>query len=214
MSLRHTQLEAIADAIVNRISRRYIGLHLRVGDGEFSERREETIQETWSSLQKIGCAGLDGNATTRFSGVHSAASNSTARLQMSHFVASQDRYDDQVTRFSRLQSSCGKLFTPIFISTDLRHPKTDPSLLPFRQMFPSVYFISDFQDELQTLRAMHNRDGVELYQYLLPFLEAMVVAHGHIVVGTRRSTFSKFIEHTLWPAYHRPKESNSRISRG
>jgi hypothetical protein len=66
--------------------------------------------------------------------------------------------------------------------------------------------MSDFQDEVEPLRSMRNSDGVELYDYLLPFLEAMVVAHGKVVVGTRGSTFSKFIEQNLWPAYHLVQE--------
>jgi hypothetical protein len=41
-----------------------------------------------------------------------------------------------------------------------------------------------------------------LGDFLLPFVDAMVVANASAFVGTEESTFSQFIQDVLWGKYH------------
>ncbi|KAF6760104.1 GDP-fucose protein O-fucosyltransferase-domain-containing protein [Ephemerocybe angulata] len=184
MVLENPTLNAIVDAIVLRLGgNSYIGLHLRIGDGTFYDRKEITIQESWRFLlQRAGCSDLE---------IEESA--------MQNPLLSQSWSQSQHIRHSS-PSLCA-LSTPIFISTDSKNPRTDPILLPFRQAFPSVRFLMDFQDQLKPLRAVVNTDGVRLSNYLEPLVDAMIVARADSVVGTLGSTFSKFIIEILRPAY-------------
>jgi hypothetical protein len=207
MTLRHKTIEGIAKAVMKRIPACYIGLHMRVGDGQFSERKEAIISDSWSRiLQRLECTTNDMDAIALFY-VSTLASNLSSPNPSTVFrVGSEERELERTSYFSHLRAHCHELSTPIFVSTDLKHPRRNPLLAPFLLTFPSLYFISDFPDEVEPLRSMRNSDGVELYDYLLPFLEAMVVARGKVVVGTRGSTFSQFITQNLWPAYHLAQE--------
>ena len=95
------------------------------------------------------------------------------------------------------------LNTPLFISTDAPNPLADPSILTFLQTFPCSFFLSDFPSHIASLSGLRNEyDGVEMRKFLIPFLDAMVVGRSWEVVGTERSTFSRFVQDVLWRTYH------------
>jgi hypothetical protein len=94
------------------------------------------------------------------------------------------------------------LNTPLFISTDVKHPLEDPVMAIFLNTFPCTFFLSDFRNLTAPLDKLRNEDRVRLKQYFLPFLDAMVVAKAWAVVGTEGSTFSQFGHDVLWRTYH------------
>jgi hypothetical protein len=95
------------------------------------------------------------------------------------------------------------LNTPLFISTDVEDPLTNPSLVLFLRTFPCTFFLSDFAAHTVALGKLQNGyDGVMLKDFLLPFLDAMIVGKAWKVVGTEGSTFSRFVQDVLWRTYH------------
>lgn len=191
MVLGNPTLSAIADSIEHRLPRSYVGIHLRVGDGNFLEKQDQTIQETICLLMKRLRPSDPGATDFR---------NHPTQNQSTHCLGS-----DNTMLHMGADGSTHTVAHSAFISTDLRHPDRDPSLLPLRRLFSSLFFLSDFRAQLEPLHDVFSDDGVPLEQYLLPLVEALVVARASWVVGTKGSTFSKYLEQTLWPSYHANK---------
>jgi hypothetical protein len=91
------------------------------------------------------------------------------------------------------------LSTPIFISTDASSPRSNPLLSRFIRTFPCVFFLEDFlSDPSLNLSLINPHDGVDLAPFLISFLDAFVAASAARVVGTPKSTYSRFVEDVLW----------------
>jgi hypothetical protein len=203
MVVRHSAVNIIANKIIGRLPHGYIGLHLRLGDGSFAERRTTIVRNSWYDLlHRLGLTSVEIQQIERSSG--GTASHPSSFIPMTEWPLSRlvgqrpkcDGYQSK-SKFNGLPHS-------VFVSTDLKHPRTDPLLVLFRHTFPCLYFLSDFQEELKPLHQTRSPlDGVSLYTHLVPFVEAIVVAHSDFFVGTPGSTFSNYIERTLWPAYQR-----------
>ncbi|CAG8554518.1 26600_t:CDS:2, partial [Racocetra persica] len=83
--------------------------------------------------------------------------------------------------------------TKIFLATDVK--RNHPSLQLFFQTFPCVYTIDDFNDLLEPLKHLKNpKDGMIMYEFLLPLVDLLVVSKGNKFYRTRRSTFSTYAE--------------------
>jgi len=197
MVVKHAMLDKAADSIHSAIPSPYVGVHLRLGDGSFLERRNQTILETWCSLTSR--RGPDGQSLTGHLDTSVTPFNCPSPLNPRSHTSSYHLAQGEVNRqpWRRRRTT-----TAIFISTDLKHPEADPILHPFRQIFPRLYFLSDFESQMKPLNRLRSKDGISLRPFLIPILEALVVARGDSVVGTRGSTFSKYIRETLWPQYH------------
>jgi GDP-fucose protein O-fucosyltransferase len=95
------------------------------------------------------------------------------------------------------------LNVPLFIATDAKDPIRHRHLSLFRHTFPCTFFLQDFHDQVETITGMRNpMDGFDLTEFLVPFLDAMVVSKARRVVGTRHSTFSWFVHDILWRRYY------------
>lgn len=212
MVVKHPTVKAIADKIVDQLPKRYIGLHLRLGDGRFAERRTEIVQNSWCDLlRRLGYTAIEVEQieiSAGGDGSHPCSSFSPTNSKSERFpfravapnLGCKGHHPN--SKFHGLPYS-------IFVSTDLIHPQSDPLLLPFRRTFPCLYFLSDFRRELNPLQDVQNPiDGVNLYKYLVPFVEAVVAARADLIVGTPGSTFSKFIERTLSPAYRQGTDTH------
>jgi len=72
-------------------------------------------------------------------------------------------------------------------------PLTLPSHYSYAQ-FPCTFFLSDFPSQTALLHLRNSYDGVQMRKFLIPFLDAMVVGKAREVVGTKRSTYSRFVQ--------------------
>ncbi|KAF7289223.1 SAM domain-containing protein [Mycena indigotica] len=156
MAFASPELLAVASDIHKSMGGYYFGAHIRVGDGEFQEKRDQTIQQVH---QKLTNELLERNTTWQ----HSSRCHGPA----------------------------------LYISTDVPNAATDPLFATLRQSFPCTYFLSDFA--AHHLAGMRNTyDGLAMWPFLVPLVDAMVVGRAEVVVGTENSTFSQFIEDVLW----------------
>jgi hypothetical protein len=93
----------------------------------------------------------------------------------------------------------------VYIATDARHPLTEPALAPFRHALPCLSFLSDFRPLVPSLPALDTirseQEGVKMAPFLLPMLEAMIAGRGRVVLGTKGSTFSRYVTTVLHNAY-------------
>ncbi|RIB26002.1 hypothetical protein C2G38_2241034 [Gigaspora rosea] len=129
--------------------------------------------------------------TDNFIGVH-------ARLGDGHFSRHQDMTVQNLVEkiqndFKDIDDYNAYLPTKIFLATDKKNSK---SLQLFFQTFPYVYVLDDFDDLLKPLKSLKNPiDGKIMYEFLVPFVDLLVVSRGNKFYRTRSSTFSRYAQH-------------------
>ena len=94
------------------------------------------------------------------------------------------------------------LNVPLFVATDV---EDGLALGPLRATFPCTILMRDVADlpEVRRLnRLVSAEDEVAIGSFLMPLLEAAIVARAWAVVGTEGSTFSRYVEDMLWRREH------------
>ena len=118
-----------------------------------------------------------------------------------------------------------RLNTPLYIATDGANPRHDPLTALFRNTFPCVFFLRDFQSinelnereipELEFLNRAVDPVGEPLRPFLEPFLEGEVAAKARGVVGSELISLvpsSQGLRLTL--IFHQRQHRRSRRSSG
>ncbi|KAH6914225.1 hypothetical protein BKA70DRAFT_1260788 [Coprinopsis sp. MPI-PUGE-AT-0042] len=190
--VKHPSLVRAQNLIAQSLGSAYLGAHLRVGDGSFYSKRHESVVKVYCTLlQYLGIKH----------GSHRSSEEDVSCPVSSRHTNNLDNDNPWPVRHK--QRLTGSTIPPTFISTDIKDPHSNPLLQPILRAFPDTFFLTDFHRVLDDLHDLRNfADGVPLDSYILPLLDAMVVANATFVVGTEGSTFSKYVEKTLWPAYH------------
>lgn len=95
------------------------------------------------------------------------------------------------------------LNTPLYVATDGANPREDHLTALFRNTFPCLFFLSDFQsvnelnaeplEELDFLERAVDPTGEQLRAFLEAFLEGEVAAKGRGVVGSEFSLYPSAI---------------------
>ncbi|KAF9518698.1 hypothetical protein BS47DRAFT_1325238 [Hydnum rufescens UP504] len=206
----------------------YVGIHLRLGDGAFQAEVQRNARLIWWRLatQVLGvdvdvARGIEAaamewtapheildppitpvNATPVRFPLGFPPGGSLAPLNISTISTS---HPTGCHKNIRSASRPSILNTPIFIATDSKSPRTDPPLRLFLRTFSCTFFLSDFPDHLAAITStglVNENDGLPLGPFLMPFVDSMVAAMGHVVLGTPRSTYSSFSVDVLYRSYH------------
>ncbi|KAI0088714.1 hypothetical protein BDY19DRAFT_985512 [Irpex rosettiformis] len=209
----------VANLVQQSMNRFYIGAHIRLGDGTFQENALRnsrlvwwkivhgvlgfSIEETLAIERRFAETGLFENLEPpeETLGDWDQPSSPASFYQPS----SQPSFSNVATCEGPLHvsSSLRPLNVPLFISSDAEEPRNNFYLRLFTRTFPCTFFLSDFPNETTSLDGLQNSlDGLFLKPFLLPFIDALVVARGQTVVGTEGSTYSRFVEDVLWRTYH------------
>lgn len=216
MAYSNPLLVDAANAIRDALGGKYLGAHVRVGDGHFKVDGQANARVVWWRLmnQVLGFGTAETLGMERDSSPAAALELPPPRLPVD--LAARKVLHPQPVSLPKIFTphiSCRgtrhrlrrllPLNAPLFISTDASDPLTDPSLQLFRLTFPCTFFLSDFATFTASLDGLRNEwDGVEMRDFAIPFLDAMVVGKAWAVVGTEGSTFSRFVEDVLWRTYH------------
>ncbi|KAJ6602194.1 hypothetical protein B0H10DRAFT_2081230 [Mycena sp. CBHHK59/15] len=200
------QLVDAADSVALSMSGTYLGAHVRVGDGYFRVNGEANLRQVWWKLvyeilqydisEAINIERTFKVFPTVEGRAPSLATNASwQRSALVNFTSGNLRCRGHRHSLPQLD----RLNSPLFISTDVKDPATDPSLSGFLRTFPCTFFLSDFTIQTQRLDNLQNGyDGIPIKPFLLPMLDAMVVGRAWRVAGTEGSTFSRFIQDVLW----------------
>lgn len=215
MAFSNPSLVDAVNSIRDALGGTYLGAHVRVGDSHFKDNSQANIRLIWwQLLHKV--LNFGSEETLR---LEHQMRRHNSYLEPPHFPV-----DYAALRVPHPPvESLPKIFTPhlpcrgarytshhlkplnipLFISTDAQDPFTDSSILIFMQTFPCTFFLSDFPSYMASLNELRNGyDGVDMREFLTPFLDAMVVSKAWQVVGTEGSTFSRFVQDVLWRTYH------------
>ncbi|KAF9467341.1 hypothetical protein BDZ94DRAFT_1249121 [Collybia nuda] len=218
MSFSNPILINAASSIAESMGDLYLGVHVRLGDGEFRRNAEHNVRSVWWKLlhQALECT-LEETLELEYIFLRPAR-NSTVDIPPIALDLKGATPDLSLTQVMQRKSPLLKLKCrgqlhvrrrfnrfniPLFVSTDVPNPLVNPLLTRFHKVFPCIFYLSDFAADFASLGHLQNDDdGVMLGEFLLPFLDAMVVAHAWKFVGTEKSTFSSFAQDILWRRYH------------
>ncbi|KAK3844691.1 MAG: hypothetical protein J3R72DRAFT_397759 [Linnemannia gamsii] len=93
-------------------------------------------------------------------------------------------------------------YTPIYLATDAHRPRSNPIFDHLFATFDCIFTLDDFSEDLEKLTQYRNpEDGTLMAKFLMPMVDAMVVAKAAAFFGTPASTFSNYIQKQLRPAY-------------
>lgn len=218
MAFQNDHLDVISEEIRTTLGEIYLGVHARVGDGHFAVESAANVRKTWwrlvqnvmgLDLEDIIALEADTQDTNEYYNWEPPSiSEDRAAIRTTHPPLSPLPYppqSPQLTCHGPLHKQPGLLLlnTPLYISTDSSHPKTDPALRIFLGTFPCTFFLADFDGTLsRSLKDIKNElDGLSIWPFMRPVLDAMVAANAWAVVGTDGSTYSRFMEDVLWRKY-------------
>lgn len=202
-----------ADNIKMSMGGSFIAAHLRLDDGKFASKSEETARMVWWKLvhevldfsedDALALEAQYRNITIRNPPVipeDLAAARSPYAL-LPPTVSNQHRLPCR--RSLHTDGTLSLLNVPLYISTDVPDPANHPSLRIFFDTFPCTFFLSDFVQELAHLDHLTSGyDGLHVKEFLLPFLDSVVASRAHDMAGTKGSTFTQFTQDVLWRHYH------------
>lgn len=159
----------------------FASVHLRTGDGVFKATMTYTMDKVREQLAQVNAG------THRMH--HQHEYELIDRLQS---LAQEGKYDTMLNECVALQHDRDLLHPRlrlIFMATDTAQPRhTVPHLF---EEFVCMFTLSDFSQAIDI--AMTSSDSYG--PLLLPLIDAEIAAHGSFFVGTRKSTFSKYIQY-------------------
>ncbi|CAG8637680.1 15661_t:CDS:2 [Racocetra persica] len=131
-------------------------------------------------IDKIG-------GTNGFIGVHARLGNGRFRINQNNTI------EELIKRIKTDFKDNVCLTSKIFLAIDLKRDHI--FLQSFFQTFSCAYILDDFNDLLEPLKFLKNpKDGMILYEFLIPLVDLLVVSKGNKFYGTEGSTFSNYAQ--------------------
>ncbi|KAI7821545.1 hypothetical protein BC939DRAFT_478259 [Gamsiella multidivaricata] len=196
----------------------FVGIHIRMSDGHFSLTARETIENSRQELMwQVGITGEeeymggdDGGIKREERGrlsieqCRSRALNHrrTLQRQLRKQRSQPQQHSISQTSPSTPRRRSNGQFTPIYLATDAHRPRANPIFDKLFETFECIFTLDDFSEDLELLHHFRNpEDGTLMAKFLIPMVDAMVVAKSAAFFGTPASTFSNYIQRQLRPAY-------------
>lgn len=229
MIFRNPVLSGAAERIVSQLGgpNKFVGMHVRVGDGIFKLRASILVDDIFHQLVDqftdlsveqveeyeggIEQHNLDRTESTEYEiklrSFHPVdeSANYTKPIGQGN---NKNIFDQEPDIASRLKCQQGDdvtnrfRSTVVYIATDAPDPRNHPLLRKIFKVFPCTFILSDFMNELDDIKLLQVvEERVKLESYLIPMVDAMISAHGHTFLGTPHSTFTSYIERQLHPVY-------------
>lgn len=225
----HPDKQTFGEPMLDPLEVGFVGIHIRMSDGHFSLAARDTIENIRQELmwqmnikdEDEDEDGYYGHGPTdtdpalkkqprlSIEQCRSRALNHRRSLQEQLRQPRQQQPQQQNQQIQQktlpsttpLQRSNGR-FTPIYLATDAHRPRSNPIFDRLFETFDCVFTLDDFSKDLEPLRHYRNpEDGTLMSEFLIPMVDAMVVAKSAAFFGTPASTFSNYIQKQLRPAY-------------
>lgn len=216
--------------LVDAMDAGFVGIHIRMSDGHFSLSARNTIENIRQELmwqigmspdQDQGQGGVHDNiqdmkehperqqeALNNKKSSKSKAKPSSAKRRIERCRSRALKYRKKLLRPSSSSSSSSPRrrsngrYTPIYLATDAHRPRANPIFDKLFETFDCIFTLDDFAEDLEPLYQFRNpEDGALMAEFLIPMVDAMVVAKSAAFFGTPASTFSNYIQRQLRPAY-------------
>lgn len=188
---------------------KFVGVHLRQGDGYFKTLMDETLENLKNILEQsdLKQAKLeleeDGVLTTD-TRIPTTVEDD-AKLNQLHSL--KDNTMDLLTQCLVWNNENNHpRLRLIYMATDTPQPRT--TLKALYDEFPCIFTLSDFPEIIESTLTMtpmttgNEQVDAEMSELstrigslLFPMIDAEITSHGSIFIGTRKSTFSQYINH-------------------
>jgi hypothetical protein len=191
---------------------KFVGVHLRQGDGFFKALMDETLNTLRATLEQSSLEPVDiADQTT------TPPTYVTRPLTMEEEIRiAKLKEIDQANPSGKipLLNQCVQWHSEenhprlrlIFMATDTRQPRI--TLKELYDEFPCIFTLSDFPSIIEGTLNMSpmltgnkriddetSQLGSRISSLLLPMIDAEIASHGSSFIGTRKSTFSQYINH-------------------
>ncbi|ORX93098.1 hypothetical protein K493DRAFT_316181 [Basidiobolus meristosporus CBS 931.73] len=162
-------LKKVSQAIVDQLGGRgkYLGIHLRVGDGNFSYKVEENAHGILELL--------------------------TQMLAMTGRGELGGQLPDRYPSLSQCLNQKPMISPIVYLATDARNPRERLDFASIFTRFPCTFVLNDFANALAETDEVNPWDGSSISKYLIPMVDAVTAANGEFYVGTNQSTFSMYV---------------------
>ncbi|KAK9712260.1 hypothetical protein K7432_007275 [Basidiobolus ranarum] len=185
-------LMRVSQSIVDQMGGlgKYLGIHLRVGDGGFSYKVEENAKGILELMNRMLAMSRDQEYNED---ILDEQPISEERLSLTECL---ERHPD-VASNSPL----------VYLATDARNPRERSDFSQVFRRFPCTFILSDFIGNLTDVQEERNPwDGTSIGKYLIPMIDAISAAKGELYVGTNQSTFSMYVRrmHNQYLGYSDP----------
>lgn len=190
---------------------KFVGVHLRQGDGFFKDLMEETVNTLRATLEQSNLEPelITEQFTTQAFVTRATTTEDETKLNKLKEIDEANPIDKMP-----LLNQCVKWHSEdnhprlrlIFMATDTRLPRT--TLKDLYDEFPCIFTLSDFPGVIestltsapmltgnQVLDDEVTQLGASISPLLLPMIDAEIASHGSSFIGTRKSTFSQYINH-------------------
>ncbi|KAI9498814.1 hypothetical protein BDB00DRAFT_799615 [Zychaea mexicana] len=166
----------------------FVSVHLRTGDGVFKVTMARTMDKVRQTLERY---------STQHRLHHEQEYAIMARLQALAHEGQTANLLNECTAIQHQRDMLHPRLRLIFMATDTAQPRhTLPELF---EEFVCMFTLPDFPDVIQDTVAGASTPAREQNDHygplLLPLIDAEVASHGSFFVGTRKSTFSKYIQY-------------------
>ncbi|CEP19434.1 hypothetical protein [Parasitella parasitica] len=191
----------------------FVGVHLRQGDGFFKALQDETLNTLRATLEQTN---LDQEQLEQIKLQQEPLPllNTPLSAQDEERIAILKDIDSSSMDKTELLNQCITWHSTenhprlrlIYMATDTRQPRT--TLKALYDEFPCIFTLSDFPYVIEsTLTMSPMLTGNQLIDdemtlldariapLLFPMIDAEIASHGSSFIGTRKSTFSQYINH-------------------
>ncbi|OBZ80470.1 hypothetical protein A0J61_11481 [Choanephora cucurbitarum] len=186
----------------------FVGVHLRQGDGYFKALMDETVNTLRATLeqpeltQEQIIAQQQSLEPVPFQATPLTMEDETKIAILKSLSAdNRDLLNQCVAWHSQENHPRLRL---IFMATDTPQPRT--TLKDLYDEFPCIFTLSDFPEVIESTLSMSpmltghamvdeemKRLDTTIASLLFPMIDAEIASHGSIFIGTRKSTFSQYI---------------------
>ncbi|KAI9323804.1 hypothetical protein BX666DRAFT_1847980 [Dichotomocladium elegans] len=158
----------------------FASVHLRTGDGMFKVEMARTMDEVRHNLESM---------TSLHRGHHEEEYAVIDKLQAYQREGEIDTLLNECVSLQHNKEFLHPRLRLIFMATDTAQPRQ--TVPHFFEEFVCLFTLSDFSQALEAAITSSDTHG----PLLLPLIDAEVAAHGSFFVGTKKSTFSKYIKY-------------------
>lgn len=191
---------------------KFIGVHLRQGDGFFRKLMDETVNTLRATLEQ---SILEPGTIVEQQLIEVPTLSRPLTADEENKLIALKQIDevnpiDKIPLLNKCVHWHSEDNHPrlrlIFMATDTRQPRT--TLKELYDEFPCIFTLSDFPDVIESTLTMGpmltgNKQideefvqlGSRISSLLLPMIDAEIASHGSSFIGTRKSTFSQYINH-------------------
>ncbi|PLW17276.1 hypothetical protein PCASD_18356 [Puccinia coronata f. sp. avenae] len=182
----------------------YSAVHIRVGDNLFRSRASATVSVIISKM-------VTDHLKLPLSSLQEALVESDVEGDRSRSEIGVSGRPHELTcrRRKYTKPHLLKFNQPLFLATDSPLPEVEPALKTFFKAFPCTYLLNDFDlSSIKDIRISpqdrqpRTSTDPALGKLMVPFLDALVAARAASFVGTPGSTFSDFVNNSLFRTYH------------